>query len=413
MAEHDTEERKPAKIVLREMLAQSYQDAYDAKARGEKVGWATSNFPQEICETLGIKVVFPENQAAAIAARGAGQTMCDQAEGEMGYSNDLCAYARISMAYAHHGKCPNGEQEMPLPDFMLCCNNICNTVINWYENIADELGIPMILIDMPFNDEYSPDFKRTEYIRAQFDDAIRQLEEITGKMWDEDRFNEVMDYSQKTAIAWRKAAAYCNYVPSPLNGFDLFNHMAVAVTARGTKEAAAAFDQLAEECAQMVKENKSTFRAEEKHRVLFEGIACWPHLRNTSAPLKENNINVTGTVYAAAFGILYENTTDLMRAYNRIPNNIDIEAAVTLREDACRAGKVDGAVVHINRSCKLWSGIAPEMGRRLEDHLNIPVVMFDGDQADPRNFSAGQYETRIQGLAEILESNKKRNKGDK
>lgn len=408
MGEPTEEEKKPAKIILREMLAQSYQDAYDAQAAGEKIGWATSNFPQEIAETLGLKVVFPENQAAAIAARGAGQAMCDHAEGELGYSNDLCAYARISLAYSNLTACPNGEQDMPMPDFLLCCNNICNCVINWYENIALELGIPLILLDLPFNDGYDPDEKRTAYVKGQFDHAIRQLEGITGKKWDEKRFDEVMENSQRSAQAWLKAASYCNYVPSPLNGFDLFNHMAVAVVARGTKEAAAAFEQLAEECAQMVREHKSTYKVEEKYRVLFEGIACWPHLRDTSVPLKENGINVTATVYAAGFGILYENTLDLMRAYNRIPNNITIERATALRENACRDGKVDGVVMHINRSCKLWSGIAPEMGRRLEDHLNIPVVLFDGDQADPRNFSKAQYETRIQGLAEIMESNKQK-----
>ncbi len=30
----------------------------------------------------------------------------------------------------------------------------------------------------------------------------------------------------------------------------------------------------------------STFRAEEKYRIMFEGIACWPWLRVTSTGLK-------------------------------------------------------------------------------------------------------------------------------
>ena len=228
-----TEEKKPAKIVLRKLAAKAYSDAYEAKARGEKIGWCASNFPQEIPETLGLKVVYPENQAAAIGAKGAGQVMCEHAEGQLGYSNDLCAYARISLAYADLGKCPNGEQEMPLPDFVLCCNNICNCMMNWYENLSKALDIPMIMIDIPYNDKFTPDAKRTEYIRAQFDHAIHQLEEITGKRWDPDRFKQVMETSQRSARAWLKAASYCNYKPSPLNGFDLFNHMAVAVVARG------------------------------------------------------------------------------------------------------------------------------------------------------------------------------------
>ena len=37
--------------------------------------------------------------------------------------------------------------------------------------------------------------------------------------------------------------------------------------------------------------------------------------------------------------------------------------------------------------------------------FNIPTAGFDGDQADPRNFNAAQYETRVQGLVEAMEAN--------
>ncbi len=393
----------PAKKIIADLANRCYAEAYEAKAKGEKIGWCASNFPVEICETLGIPVVYPENQAAAIAAKGGGLEMCEHAEAK-GYSNDLCAYARINLAYADVKDCE--QLNMPMPDFVLCCNNICNCMMKWYENLAFELKIPMIFIDIPYNEKYEVDEKRTAYIKAQFEEAIQQLEEITGKSWDEKRFAEVMAISNRTARAWLKAANYSQYVPSPFSGFDLFNHMAAAVVARGKVEAAEAFEQLIEEFEQSVKDGTSTFKVEEEYRVLFEGIACWPHLRTTFKGLKDNGINVTATVYADAFGIFYGNTDELMQAYCNVPNCINFERATDLREAACRLGKVDGAVVHINRSCKLWSGIAPAMGRRISEDLGIPVITFDGDQADPRNFSEAQYHTRIQGLMEIMAANK-------
>lgn len=48
----------------------------------------------------------------------------------------------------------------------------------------------------------------------------------------------------------------------------------------------------------------------------------------------------------------------------------------------------------------------PEMSRQIGEACGIPVVSFDGDQADPRNFSEAQYDTRVQGLTEIMEANK-------
>ncbi len=41
-----------------------------------------------------------------------------------------------------------------------------------------------------------------------------------------------------------------------MNGFDLFNHMAVAVCARGKLEAALAFEQLCEEMEQKYQKRK-------------------------------------------------------------------------------------------------------------------------------------------------------------
>lgn len=402
-----TEEKLPAKKVLANIVETCYQEAADAKARGEKIGWSASNFPQEIAQTLGLHVVYPESQAAAISAKGAGLTMCEHAEGELGFSNDLCAYARISMAYADLGKCPNGEKDMPLPDFVLCCNNICNCMQSWYENLGKMLDIPVIMIDIPYSNDYDIDQKRIDYVRGQFEEAITQLEEITGKKWDDKKFEEVMDVSVRSGKAWLEATTYTNYKPSPLNGFDLFNHMAVATVARGRQDSLEAFEQLIEEYKQFVAEHKSTYKVEEQYRIMFEGIACWPYLRATSHPLKEAGANVTACVYGPAFGIVYNNLDELAAAYCSVPNAISLERATELRESVCRDAKVDGGLVHINRSCKMWSGIAPEMGRRIARDLDIPVVMFDGDQADPRNFSEEQYNTRVQGLVEIMDNKKK------
>ena len=105
-----------AKYKLGKIAADAFVDAIEAKKKGIPVAWVSSNFPVEIPETLGIATVYPENQAAGIAARGAGERMCNVAEAE-GYSNDICAYARISMAYAKLKSCP--EQDVAMPD--VCC----------------------------------------------------------------------------------------------------------------------------------------------------------------------------------------------------------------------------------------------------------------------------------------------------
>ena len=392
-----------AKYKLGQIAAKAYSDAQEAKDRGEKVGWISSNFPVEIPETLGIPVCYPENQAAGIAARGGGERLCEISESE-GYSNDICAYARISLAYAKVKDAP--EQNMPQPDFLLCCNNICNCMIKWYENLADELDIPLIMLDIPFNPDNEVSDEEVAYVKGQFLEAIAKLEEITGKKWSDEKFKEVMANSNRTSRAWLEATAQAKYTPSPFNGFDLLNHMAVMVTARGKAEAAEAMETLVKEYKENHENNTSTFRAEEKYRIMFEGIACWPWLRATSTGLKSRGINMVTTIYADAFGFIYDDFDGMIRAYCKVPNAINLETARYKRVKLCKNNNVEGLLVHVNRSCKLWSGFMNEMSRQIGKECNIPVASFDGDQADPRNFSEAQYDTRVQGLTEIMESRK-------
>jgi benzoyl-CoA reductase/2-hydroxyglutaryl-CoA dehydratase subunit BcrC/BadD/HgdB len=392
-----------AKYKFGKIIENHYREAQEAKDRGEKIGWSASIFPQEICQTLGLKVCYPENHAAVIGARRGGERMCSIAEGT-GYSNDICAYARINLAYTMVKDVP--EQNMPQPDFVLCCNNICNCMTKWYENLSKELNIPMIYIDVPMSRDRDISPEAVAYVKGQFLHGIRQMEQISGKKWDEEKFKEVMKISNRSSRAWRKATSLSAHIPSPFNGFDLMNHMAVIVCERGTEAAADAFETLAREYEENIKTGKSTYRGEEKYRIMWEGIACWPWLKVTSGGLKNRNINMVATVYADTFGVFYDDFDELCRGYCRVVNCQSFEYARDNRIDILKTNKCDGLLIHNNRSCKPWSVFMPELGRQIAEKCDIPVVSFDGDQCDPRNFSEAQYETRVQGLMEIMESGK-------
>ena len=302
---------------------------------------------------------------------------------------------------------PYRQMRIPQPDFVLCCNNICNCMTKWYENIARMCNIPLIMIDIPYDNTVEVHDSNVAYVRAQFDNAIHQLEELTGKKFDEEKFNRACANANRTASAWLRVCDYLQYKPAPYSGFNLFNHMADIVTARGKVQAAEAFELLEKDLELAIKEGTSTTPFPEKYRVMFEGIPCWPKLPNLFKPLKANGVNVTAVVYAPAFGFVYDDLDGMARAYYKAPNSVCIEQGVDWREGICRGNKVDGVLVHYNRSCKPWFGYMAEMQRRFTDDLGVPCAGFDGDQADPRNFNEAQYETRVQGLVEAMEQNAK------
>ena len=115
---------------------------------------------------------------------------------------------------------------------------------------------------------------------------------------------------------------------------------------------------------------------------------------------------MVATIYADAFGFIYDDLDGLIEEYCKLPNAMNLERARDVRKDIVKNTNAEGILVHTNRSCKLWSGFMYEMSRQIGEDCDVPVVSFDGDQADPRNFSEAQYETRVEGLTEIMESRK-------
>lgn len=402
-------EKQPAKELLKQAMLQHYIGATMAKQNGELVGWSTSIFPQEFAETMGLTVVYPEQHAAMIASRKGALRLLEQAEME-GYNADLCAYARLNIAYT---KSQAADIPIPLPDFVLCCNNICNTLIKWYENLAAELDIPIILIDVPYNYSYSPSPEAIQYIKAQFQECIHQLEEITGKKFDYDRFQDIMKISNENSVLWKKACDLNQAVPAPLNGFELFNYMSTMVSMRGKKETAEILRTLIEELEDRIVRKEAVYAEGEHYRILYDGIACWPYLSHNFKFLKANGINIVCSTYPAAWILSYQpgNLEDLAKVYTMVGNNTCMEYQADGRQQIVSDFQIDGVLFHINRSCKVMDFMQYEQHRLLRERTGVPIATFDGDQADPRAFSEAQFETRIQALEEMMDQVKSARSG--
>lgn len=404
-----------AKEKLNYYLDKSYRDANEAHEKGKLVCWSSSVAPSEFCEVMDICMVYPENHAAAIGAKKGALDMIEIAE-RRGYSLDNCSYARVNMAYmdllveeAKTGKTPKALEEcpgprMPLPDLVITCNNICNTLLKWYENLAVELDIPYIIIDVPYNHTMPvPDYTK-KYIVDQFKYAIEQLEEICQKPFDYDKFIEVQKQSQRSVAAWDRAMGMAATVPSPLNGFDMFNYMALIVCTRSKYGAEDTFNTLAEELEGKAARGEDAFKGGEKYRFAWEGIACWPYLSYTYKALRNLGMNMVGSTYPDIWSLHYEvgDLEGMAEAYARVYSNTCLDNKVDVISDVLTSTKCTGITYHLNRSCKLMSFLNSEIAEKVSQKTGLPYVNFDGDQTDPRNFSEAQFDTRMQALSEIM-----------
>ena len=156
---------------MREIMTNYYIEAKTAGQTGKKVAWITSGGPVEPLIAMDVIPIYPENHAAMVGASHLGADLCARAE-EMGYSPDLCSYARADIGGAPVNGGPIGG--LPRPDMLVCCNNICGTVLKWYEIQARYYDVPLFIFDTPFCHPGFTDEART-YVRAQLDEYITFL----------------------------------------------------------------------------------------------------------------------------------------------------------------------------------------------------------------------------------------------
>jgi benzoyl-CoA reductase/2-hydroxyglutaryl-CoA dehydratase subunit BcrC/BadD/HgdB len=219
-----------------------------------------------------------------------------------------------------------------------------------------------------------------------------------------------MEISTENRNLWEQVADYLALVPSPLSGFDLFNYMGPMVFTRGRRETGDVLRQLISELEEHIANGTSTYPAKQEFRIFWEGIAYWPYLSHNLKTLKKYGINVVATAYARAWSLDYVpgDLDSLARAYSwTSSNNILIDESVRRRKEWNEKFQVDGTIYHVNRACKVMVGQQQELMRQVSEACGgLPYMSFDGDQADYRNFSEAQFETRVEAFVELMKQHK-------
>ncbi|MBS4022337.1 MAG: 2-hydroxyacyl-CoA dehydratase [Dethiobacter sp.] len=391
--------------MLLTLLVMNYGLPKQADRKENPVAWCTSIAPVEFLRALDVLPLYPENHGAIIGAKKMGVELAEVAE-EAGYSTDICSYARVDIGQVMTGKSP--VYGLAKPDFLVCCNNICNTVIKWYENLARYFDVPLFLIDTPFNHGLKNSESSINYVEGQFREFIPWLEKVTGKEFNMERFMEVARISTETSRLWREIMELAKHRPAPFTAFDSFRYMAPVVTMRGTPEALEYYRLLKEELQQRIRDGVSAV-PEEKYRLMFNGIPVWYEMRRMSQLLARYKANFVCSSYTNAW-ILQFDCDNLMRSmaeiYTSILINQSLDRKAANYENLVDDFSLHGIVHHSNRSCKPYCFGLYDLSRMSQARPNaVPELIFDGDQTDPRNFSWAQFENRFQSFMETLALN--------
>jgi len=402
----DREKRKIKSVKkMKEIMTNYYIEAKTAEQTGKKVAWITSGGPVEPLIAMDVIPVYPENHGAMIGASKMGVDLCEKAE-MMGYSRDLCSYAMADIACAPIDGGPIGG--LPRPDMLVCCNNICGTVMKWYEVQARYFKVPLFILDTPFcHTGFSKEVKT--YVARQLEEYIEFLEENCGRKFDYDRLREVGRLSLEGQRMWQAVLDTTLHKPSPMSAFDAFIHLALIVTLRGTPVTVDYYKLLLDEMKQRVKSGISAV-PNEQYRLLWDNIPVWFRTRWLSEKFAAHNACLVADTYTSAWSgmmqyIDEDNFLDsFAEVYTRIYLNIGVDEMAGSVLNMIEKYDADGVVLHSNRSCKPYSLGQYDIQKIIQEKAGVPTLMIEADMVDERNFSESQVETRIDAFMEVVAS---------
>lgn len=387
---------------LKELISRHYLKGRYADRRG-KVAWVTSGAPLEFLTALGYYILYPENHAALCGIRRKAEGLCSKAE-DAGFSRDICSYARTDFGSLLCGETPVGR--LPRPDLLLCCTNICQTVLYWYQVLADHFKVPLVLIDTPFLYDQAPDHA-VEYVGRQIASGIEVAEKVAGKSLDQKRLREVAQNSSDACMLWMQVLESCKARPAPITAFEEFIHMAPIVEMRGHAYTVNYYKTMLAEIRERVSSGQGAL-IDERKRVLWDNLPIWHQMKKLGDRLASHGVALVASTYTNAWGELApmmdpdRPLETAARVYlHPILNRSTADKLMTMRA-LIEEYQVDGVILHSDRSCKPYSIGQMSHSAALAADPGVPSLLLEADHNDPRAYSSEQADGRLEAFVEML-----------
>jgi benzoyl-CoA reductase/2-hydroxyglutaryl-CoA dehydratase subunit BcrC/BadD/HgdB len=399
--------------MQKEMMSAHYERVNEAAKSGIPVVYVTAIFPVELVKAFepDCIAVYPENHAVSLITRGLAERFAEKAIGSCSLDRMGCSYELANTGYIsevlERGVDPGLEAGVPFlppPDVLLACNNQCDVVAEWYQNLSHLCGgKPLKVINVGNRYDGVVDDLRIDYVKRQLLDVIALLEEVTDTRLDTDRLLEVSDRSNTAITLWREYLGFGKLKPSPITAFDGFFHMALIVSERGTEKAIQYYSTLNDETRDSI--SRGGFAVEpENHRLLWDNLATWFNFGKLKKYMAAHSIAVVGSTYldiwtkqldCSSFDNLLRSMAE---AYCVMYTNLTIQQRIQLWKEMVTDFEADGVLFHDNRSCHTFSRLQGQIAAALQDEFGreFKSIIFEGDMGLADRFQKHKFETAIE-----------------
>ena len=410
-------------------LRQAYYEEYRTARERGALRWAGGAWSfGAVPAGLGRDVysLTSEPYAASIAWDRKFSQECMEATEKKGYARDLCSYMRnywgslILDRYAFGGP-------FPKPDF-IWQDHICCSHSKWYQVVTDmEPEIPFFSVDVSVGPHRELDANRLDYVVGQLHDGIEWLEKVTGRTYHDALLVEAIENECRSTSLWAEVCALNKAVPAPLDEKSMYSLYVFGTLMKHDPRVVELYRELRDEMKERVADGIAAV-ANERCRVMSDTQPPWAFL-DVFRYLEEFGCVSVGSLYTFALIGMWEVKEDGTWGPRTTP--IEKGIALTSRDQALRVlaewnlskpewqhfysphlksemmiriareWKVDGVMLHYNRGCEgLTIGIAENRLALIE--AGLPVMTFEGNMGDEREFDRGRTQARIDTFMETL-----------
>ncbi len=403
------------------LVREWFKDLEAVAERGDKAAYVfVMGSLNEILVSFDMPVTFPEINSLQTAVRRVAHEFLEEAE-DYGYSPDVCGYVKADVTVQlRRGAHPMGR--IPKPSIAVL-TNACNTYVKWGEIWERMHDVQMVTIDVPGSRSADPPKRNAEarlendrrYVEAQIRELITSCEELTGKKLDMDRLREVLGYANRMSASWKRVLELNAASPSLFNALtDGTIYLGVANALRGTKEGAEYFEDLVEELEYKAKNTIGTL-TDEKYRLLFVGVPCYPIFRRFTELFTDWGGTFVGSTYLwfASGGANKGFQYDLERPLESLAEGVLLSVRDAMdsmfHQDRVLETMIDdldadGIIYHPIKSCRTVSTGLADGRRHLSERRDIPSLFIESDMMDRRVVTEAQMKNRVDAFFEGLAS---------
>jgi len=388
-----------ARQKLKELLSAYYQ----CLGRKESpVAWCTSVGPAELLRSFGYQVYFPENHGALLGAKRLGSRFIPEA-GRAGYSPEICSYLTSDIGAFLLGETPlsaYGLERVPVPDVLVYNTSQCRDVKEWFAFYAEQFKVPLVGIETPRDIDDVNETLLT-YLESSWERLIRDLEMISGRRFDREKFAAVVDLSGQACRLWQDFLETNRARPAAHDFFDHIMLMAPVVVLRGEKEAVAFYRALLDEVTAA-----GTDRPAERYRFYWEGMPVWGKVRFLAELFARHQVRMVASTYAHSWAFAFDAAAPIrssVDAYGRIFIARSQQHKLDYLQKMCGDFSIDAVLFHDAKTCAANTNSRYGIPGKLKERTAVPTLTFYGDLVDTRHFSEAEFTLRFEAFLEQLD----------